>query len=150
MIPEPEAKTRKSLSWATRLVILIVPIVLMLAFTVFGPRTRVITPPARVQPATVSLAQQLASIDAGHTVSADEVVVPRFRYLLRELSESFDIEYERVADVTVTARNQLRDKYGREVKLLFLMEQALDLSKSAGPNETYEGLMALMVVTLGN
>lgn len=146
-------KQKKPLSWGGCMVILMVPMLLFAVLSMLAPRTKVDASPsasARSAQVPASVERQLASIDAGHIVTTDTASVKRFRYLLSELTDRFGVSATRIADVTVTARGQLADKYGRQVDLEFLMEHALDISASAGPNETYEGIMALMVVTLGN
>lgn len=70
----------------------------------------------------MSFEYKLASINAGKRVEKDDITVTRFRYLLENLERKTKNNQEEIGDMSVTGVNLLRDKYGKEVKLLDFME----------------------------
>ncbi len=71
--------------------------------------------------AAVPLPQKLATIDAGGYVAGDDVVVARFRSLLRQLDEAYAEDEEQIGNMTIVARDLMR-KEGVEESLLNIME----------------------------
>jgi len=71
-----------------------------------------------------TIEQQMAMIDAGAYIKKDDIKVKRFRYLLNTLHQSTGYEREKIADMVAQTRHIIRDKYGREVSLIHIMETA--------------------------
>jgi hypothetical protein len=63
-------------------------------------------------------------VNAGGYVSPDDITVTRFRYLLETISAKTGDTHVAIADATAGAQTVLREKYGKEIKLLDLMEAA--------------------------
>jgi len=96
-----------------------------------------------------SLEYQLALINVGRFVPEDDLSVAQFRYLLRTIeSKTFNTQQE-IADMTVLGQKLLRAEYGKEVKLLELMEAAND-SILPDYKMKYAEVMAALVVLTGN
>ncbi|MCK4600400.1 hypothetical protein KAU37_11380 [Candidatus Bipolaricaulota bacterium] len=94
------------------------------------------------------LEYQLALINVGRFVPEDDLSVARFRYLLRTIeSKTFNTQQE-IADMTVQGQKLLREEYGKEVKLLELMEAAND-SIPPDYRMKYAEVMAALVVLTG-
>lgn len=96
------------------------------------------------------LEYKLAVIDAGGYVKEDDVTVIRFRYLLEELDKKTKNSKQEIANMTVKGQKILREKYGKEVKLLDLMEAA---NESIPPGASsldlkYEEIMAFLVLRM--
>jgi hypothetical protein len=95
--------------------------------------TQVEAPPPR---ATMPLEQKLASINAGHSVSKDDVTVARFRFLLNDLHEASSgvknidgqvkpypgDDPERIADLLLYYHKKFREEQGSSMTLLELAE----------------------------
>lgn len=71
-----------------------------------------------------SLAYKLASLNKGGYVSHDDITVTRFQYLLNEIEKKTENTQTQIADTTFNVQKLLKDKYGKEVTLLTLMEGA--------------------------
>ncbi|MGB2937177.1 MAG: hypothetical protein WBD05_03125 [Phycisphaerae bacterium] len=69
-----------------------------------------------------TLAYKLAVINAGGYVKEDHITVTRFAYLLRTIEPKTNNTAQQIADMSVAAVQALREKYGRDVKLLDFME----------------------------
>jgi len=135
-------------------VVAVVGIIIFIAVTVSdcgGPS--VPTSPTRSrhaysQPAKEPTEYQLAVINEGGYVTRDDVTVIRFRYLLDRIGSKTGYSDQDIADMTVKAQQILRDKYGREVNLLALMEgawKALSLDSGA----SYEEILAASITIMG-
>jgi len=70
---------------------------------------------------TYTLAHKLAIINGGY-VKEDHITVTRFAYLLRTIEPKTNNTTQQIADMSVSATQALREKYGRDVKLLDFME----------------------------
>ena len=66
----------------------------------------------------------LATLNNGGYISHDDVTVTRFRFLLDTLEKKTKNSRQQIGDMTVKAQQTARDKYGKEIKLLDLMEGA--------------------------
>jgi len=75
----------------------------------------------RPQAKSTSLEYMLATIDKGY-VSKDDIIITRFRSLLQTLDAIYVENKKQIADLTVTAQNILRDRYGIKETLLNIME----------------------------
>jgi hypothetical protein len=95
------------------------------------------------------LEYQMAVINAGGYVSHDDVTVTRFAYLLDTLTSKTSNTRQQIADLTVNGQNVLRSKYGKDVKLLDLMEAA-NRSIAAGVTAKYAEVMAVLVMLYGS
>jgi hypothetical protein len=71
-----------------------------------------------------SLEHKVAIINAGHLVPADDISVNRIRYLLGSLETSTGYSRDKIADQVVAARNLIREQFGKEVRILELLEAA--------------------------
>ena len=80
----------------------------------------------------------------------DDILVVRFRYLLQNLDVQTIQSKQEIVDITATAQQVLRNKYGREVRVLDLMER-MNKMISSWPSdvaEDYAYLMGIYVQTL--
>ena len=91
-----------------------------------------------------SLEYKLAVID-GVATSESDVSVARFRSLLKQLSYTFVENKQQIADMTVKARNRLRDAGVRQ-DLLGIMEGVNQLFSSRVDNQEYAEYVAVYVV----
>lgn len=66
----------------------------------------------------------LATIDKGGPAGEDDIAVKRFRFLLENIQRKTDNTKDQIGDMTVNGQKLLRDKYGKEMTLLQLMEDA--------------------------
>jgi hypothetical protein len=97
-------------------------------------------------PTPPSLEYVLASLDEGYQVTEDTIRVKRYRYLLKDLSErTGETEYE-IANHTVQAVNHSRESYGKEFKIMDLMERAHDFYKATGSKEKYSYFLAAIII----
>ena len=71
-----------------------------------------------------SLEYMLAALDAGGYISRNDVTIDRFRYLLKSLEAKTGNSQQSIADITVRGQELARTKYGRQYKLIELMESA--------------------------
>jgi hypothetical protein len=78
----------------------------------------------RPSPDGESLAYKLASLNKGGYVSHDDMTVTRFQYLLNEIEKKTENTQTEIADMTFTTQKLLKEKYGKEVSLIDLMEGA--------------------------
>jgi hypothetical protein len=70
------------------------------------------------------LEHSMASINAGHSVKADDVTVVRFRFLLKELHDASGEQPEQIKDMLVKGQNILTAVYGKKITLLEFTEAA--------------------------
>jgi len=68
----------------------------------------------------------LASLNAGEYVPEDDVTVYRFKYLLDSLEKKTKNSKQEIGDMSVAVVTQLKEKYGKEKKLLDFMEEMND------------------------
>lgn len=93
------------------------------------------------------IAFKLASIDKDKIINRDDVLVNRFRYLLQILDDKTSETKVQIADMTVKAQQILRDEYGKEVSLLFLMENVNDAIPS-GANVKYAEIISAYILLI--
>ena len=93
------------------------------------------------------IAFKLASIDKGKIINRDDVSVNRFRYLLKTLDDKTSETKVQIADMTVKAQQILRDEYGKEVSLMFLMENVNDAIPS-GANLKYAEIISAYILLI--
>lgn len=90
-----------------------------------------------------------AVIDEGY-VDKHSTLVHRYGYLIEELAHRYGTSEEDIADAGVTARNHLRNTYGKEVKVLELLEKAEDYPPGMVPddpdNDKVTVLFALIIL----
>ncbi len=67
---------------------------------------------------------KLAVISKGGYVKENDITVKRFRYLLNSIQSITNDSDTDIGDMTVKTQQILRDKYGKKVNLLELMESA--------------------------
>jgi len=94
---------------------------------------------------TESLEYQLAVIDNKGYVSKDDTRVVRFRYLLSELDKKCSNSQQDIANATVMAQKILREKYGKEVGLLSLMEGVHQSIPDGSPTLDYAETITLYI-----
>ena len=73
-----------------------------------------------------SMQYMLATINAGGYVPEDDVTVYRFRYLLNSLEKKTKNSKQEIGDMSVAVVTKLKEKYGKEKKLLDFMEEMND------------------------
>lgn len=101
--------------------------------------------PEVVVPPSLSIAHELATIDAGGYVSEDDIRVVRFRSLLRQLTETYDLTAQQIADQTVKAQEMLR-KEGVQDSLVDLMTGMNQLFSTRQEGKQYAEALASYVV----
>lgn len=70
-----------------------------------------------------TLEYKLAVIDTLSPVGDDDIALLRFRYLLKAISARSGYTQQQIADLSVYARDSIRKDYGRDVKVLQIMEE---------------------------
>jgi len=94
---------------------------------------------------------RLAVLNAGGWVPSDHVTVFRFRYLLKQLDIRCRESEEEIADTTVRAQRLIREKYGREISLLSMMEEmnkCMIVLQREGDGD-YTGVIAIQIILWG-
>lgn len=94
------------------------------------------------------LEYKLAIVDMNGHVSQDDIVIKRFRYLIESLHSKTGYEPQKIADMVVKARNLINEEYGREVKIIDILEDANTaetVSSRAVKLEEYLGLYCVLV-----
>jgi len=90
---------------------------------------------------------QLATLNKGGYVAQDDITVTRFRFLLDSLERKTTNTKQQIADTTFNAQKLARDKYGKEVTLLELMEGA-NRAIPEGSNEKMDYTDIISMVTM--
>lgn len=92
----------------------------------------------------------LASLDKGYNLDEDDITVNRFRFLLDKLEAKTQNTRQQIADMTVNSQKLLREKYGKEVTLLELMEQANKaIPETSKHTVKYEEIISMVAVLMG-
>lgn len=91
---------------------------------------------------------KLAVINASGYVDPNDITVKRFRYLLDQIRSDTGYTDERISDMTVRGQEILREKYGKNVKLLDLMEACRN-TLTGSPKDKYENIVAITVMAIG-
>jgi hypothetical protein len=154
----------KPKDYATRLIIAIVASlgILGVAFWIAVSRDTS-SPQAPAQPAPSaqsvvvapkepdkSLEYKCAFINAGGFIPETDITVTRFRYLLSDLQKRSGYTQQQIADMNTFAVNTLRDKYGRNVKLLDFMEQSKNQLNLNADKLSYKEVVAAMITLIGS
>ena len=93
----------------------------------------------------------LAIINAGGYISPKDITVVRFRYLILEIVRKTGDDPIEIADWTVKVHSVLREKYGKDVKLLELMEEAnIAIPDDKKKRFKYKDIIEMLGVTLMN
>jgi hypothetical protein len=92
---------------------------------------------------------QLACVDAGELVSHDDITVARFRSLLSQLSGKYVESPQQIADISVKAKQLLRDE-GISEKMLNMMEGLNQVLTQQMPNQRYAEYVATYVTMRKN
>ena len=95
-----------------------------------------------------SLEHKLADLNAGYYAEKNDPSIARFRYLLITIEAKTPNTQQQIADMTVWAQNDLKESYGKNVKLLELMEAAND-SIPTGVKMKYQEILAALIILLG-
>lgn len=91
-----------------------------------------------------SLSYKLATIDRGGYVSKNDLTVKRFNSLLNQLSVKFVEDKERISDMTVKAKQILRDN-GIDQRMLKMMEGINSLFYQKIANQKYSEYLSVYV-----
>lgn len=91
-----------------------------------------------------SLEYKLAVVDAGGFVSKDDITIARFRSLLRQLSEKYVESPQQIADMSVKAKELLREE-GVSEKMLTMMEGLNQVFSTQVPNQRYSEYVSLYI-----
>jgi hypothetical protein len=95
------------------------------------------------------LEHKLADLNAGYYVEKNDPSIARFRYLLLTIEAKTSNSQQQIADMTVWAQNDLKESYGKNVKLLELMEAAND-SIPTGVKMKYQEILAALIILLAS
>jgi hypothetical protein len=92
----------------------------------------------------------LASIDKGSEASPEDTAVKRFRFLLSNIESKTKNTRDQIGDMTVNARDLLREKYGQEKTLLELLEDAnRAIPEGTGQKFDYAEIVTAVVMIEG-
>jgi len=103
------------------------------------------TPPTDSTPKK-SYEYMLATLDNGY-VDEDDIVVNRYRYLLDSLEKKTINTRQQIADMTVNVQQKAREHYGKEPKLIDILE-ASNKVIPAGRKMDYAEVSAMVMVML--
>lgn len=96
-----------------------------------------------------SLEYKLASINHGSPVEEDDVTIIRFRYLLDSLEKKTANSKQQIGDMSVKAQEVLKEKYGKEVSLLELIEQTdKAIPSNSNKDVKFEEIISLVMIVL--
>ena len=95
-------------------------VIILIAFIIFGGGDG---ENGEKQSAEYSIGYKLCVID-GDYEKEDSVKVRRYNYLLESLARRCSCEEINIADMSVAAQKILREKYGKKVKIITLLEAA--------------------------
>lgn len=116
---EKEIKEKEQKKQSTSFLI-VLGIIIIFAFIIFGGGDG---ENGEKQSAEYSIGYKLCVID-GDYEKEDSVKVRRYNYLLESLAQRCSCEEINIADMSVAAQKILREKYGKEVKNITLLEAA--------------------------
>lgn len=91
-----------------------------------------------------SLAYQLASIDAGGSLSSTDASIATYQALLDTLQRKTGESEQTIADETVNGRDLVKSKYSKDVTLLVLLQQ-VDKSVPDGATIHYNEALAAYI-----
>lgn len=94
-----------------------------------------------------SIGYKLCVID-GDYEKEDSVKVRRYNYLLETLAQKCSCEEINIADISVENQKILREKYGKEVKILTLLEAANEDLEYGSSKDDFIGYMMLVIQDL--
>jgi hypothetical protein len=94
-----------------------------------------------------SIGYKLCVID-GDYEKEDSVKVRRYNYLLETLAQKCSCEEINIADISVENQKILREKYGKEVKILTLLEAANEDLEYGSSKDDFIGYMMLAIQDL--
>lgn len=100
--------------------LILLGVIIIFAFIIFGGGDG---ENGEKQSAEYSIGYKLCVID-GDYEKEDSVKVRRYNYLLENLAQRCSCEEINIADMSVAAQKILREKYGKEVKNITLLEAA--------------------------
>jgi hypothetical protein len=89
----------------------------------------------------------LASLDKGHPLEEGDPSINRYRYLLDSLENKTTNTRQQIGDMTVTMKQSARNKFGKELTLLEIME-ASNKVIPVGRKMHYAEVSAMVMVTL--
>jgi hypothetical protein len=82
-------------------------------------------------------------------VSEDDITVKRFRYLLDRLEAKTSNSRQQIADMTVKSQEMMREKHGKEISLLELMEQTNKaIPENSSHSLKYEEVISTIMILL--
>lgn len=164
--PLPSAKKLSRRTWIIIGVIVLILIIISAANSKNTPSTDTSTTPTTFIQATVaptdtpvptdtpaptdtptpqpSLAYQLASIDAGGSVSSNDASIAQYQILLDTLHRKTGDSEQTISDETVAGRDLVKSKYGKDVTLLALL-QDVDQSVPDGTTIHYNEALAAYI-----
>lgn len=96
------------------------------------------------------LAQTLAIADKDGYVEPDDISVKRIEYLTKRISQATGATPERVGDVVLFSKLRLRDDYGKDVKILELLEETNRALSGFDGKAEIEVVMALLIMYYAN
>jgi hypothetical protein len=105
-------------------------------------------PAATPTGSTYSLEYKLAVIDEGGYVDESDLKVARIRYLLSELERKTTNNRQEIADITVSTQQKGREYYGKDIKVIDIMEGA-NKAIPEGRKMDYGEVAAMVIVMLG-
>jgi hypothetical protein len=91
-----------------------------------------------------SIEYELSTIDAGGYVPRDDITVARFKSLLHQLSQTYSVTPQQIADQTVKAKEMLKD-HGVQESLLNIMTGMNQIFTTANHNQDYAGALAMYI-----
>jgi len=91
-----------------------------------------------------SIEYELATIDAGGYVSHDDITVARFKSLLDQLSQTYSVTPQQIADQTVKAKQMLKDR-GVQESLMNIMTGMNQIFATANHDQNYATALAMYI-----
>ena len=124
--------------------LILLGVIIIFAFIIFGGGDG---ENGEEQSAEYSTGYKLCVIDGGYE-KEDSVKVRRYNYLLESLAQRCSCKEINIADMSVAAQNILREKYGKEVKIITLLEAANEDLAHGCSKDDFTKYMALAIQLL--
>jgi hypothetical protein len=92
---------------------------------------------------------RMAALDAGWKIEETDPSINRYRYLINTISRKTGEPKERISDITYNGQQELFNRYGKEITLLEIMEQANIALSGVNAKISYAEVVSALIVLTG-